>query len=109
MRSFSTACAQLRARDESSKRSFCRLRRFLLHSFAQLDVTTWSFTLLFLFFFLQRKWALAEISQILRIGYIFLRRKTGIYHPRMRVDDTRECNKDKYLLERESGADGNPE
>lgn len=55
MRSFSTACAQLRARDESLKRSF---RRFLLHSFAQLDVTTWPFTSLFLFLspsFLQRK------------------------------------------------------
>lgn len=71
MRSFSTACAQLRARDESSKRSFCRLRRFPLHSFAQLDVTTWFFTLLFLFFSLQRKRALAEISQILGSDIFF--------------------------------------
>lgn len=52
-------------------------RRFLLHSFAQLDVTIWPFTPLFLnllsllFFFLQRKWSPAEISQILGSDIFF--------------------------------------
>lgn len=106
MRSFSTACAHLHARDESLKRSFRRLRRFLLHSFAQLDVTTWPFTPLFLSLFfrlfsLKKNGALVEISQILGSDIFFCVESLGIYRPRTRTDDTRECNKDKYLLERE--------
>jgi len=84
------------------------LRRFLLHSFAQLDVTTWSFIPLFLPFlslFLQRKLTLPEILQILGSDIFFCVEELRIYRPRTRVDDTRECNKDKYLLERESGAE----
>lgn len=88
MRSFSTACAQLRARDESSKRSL--RRSFLPCSLALIRTArrhhlALCTSLPSLFFFKEN--GRPEISQILGSDIFFC---VGGLESTVRVDDTRE-------------------
>lgn len=97
MRSFSTACAQLRARDESSKRPFRRFTVFsCIHSHSSTSPPGslyLSFSVFFLFFFFFKEngiWPRSRKSPD-RIYFSALK-DWEIYRPRTRVDDTRGCN-----------------